>query len=115
MKVIADIEVSIRHDHSAYQRRNRSFAVEWMRTMDQQAGFNCLLAGDFRIHCANDLAPRRCRRTSSARNHASAGRGRINLQAARHLEWLQKIAEATLVRGFPDQIQGVFTLYNRFT
>src|SRR3979490_2284175 len=83
-----------------------------MRTMDQQAGFNSLLARRFRIHCA-DVVRRVCgRSTSSARNYASTGRGRINIETARHLEWPHEIAEAALFHSFHDEIEGVLTLYD---
>ena len=45
LEVSANVEVSIRHDHATEQIRDRRLAVERMRTMYHEAGFNSLLAG----------------------------------------------------------------------
>jgi predicted small secreted protein len=78
-----------------------------MGTMDQQSGLDNLFARCFRIHCVDDVSYGHGRGTSAACNNTSTGAGRIDIQTAGHFKCLQKIAEATLVRGFHDQIEGV--------
>jgi hypothetical protein len=56
LEVIADVEVSIWHDHAANQRWDRGLAVERMLTMDHEACFNSLLAGLCRIQGGHELA-----------------------------------------------------------
>jgi hypothetical protein len=83
-----------------------------MRTVDDQAGINGLLAGFHGIQGGHGLAGGHRRSTTAASNDTGAGRGRIDLQTASHLERPQEFAEPALVSSFYDNVQGVLTLHD---
>jgi hypothetical protein len=111
--VIADVKLCIWNHHAAEQGRDRGLAVERMRAMYDQAGFNRLLAGIFGIERRYEFAYRHRRRTSPAGDHAGTCRGRVDVEASGHLKGLQELAQAALLTCLDDEVQGVFTLNDR--
>ena len=112
--MVAHVEMRVRHDHATEQRRDGRFAIQRMRTMDHEAGFDRLLAGIFRVY-RREIAHRKHRSASTARDCARASRRWEEIQAACHLKRLQKNAQVLLVFGFHDEVQGVLSLHDRLT
>jgi hypothetical protein len=115
LKMISNVKPRVRHDDAAEEARNRGLAVERVRPMYDEAGGDCLLTCFFRIEGRHVLAGRQRRCAATTGDDASAGRRRVDVQAAGHLERRHELAHAALVASLDDQIEGVFPLYDRFT
>ena len=73
LEMIAHVKAGAWHHDAADQRRDRGFAVERMRSMDDQPGINGLLAGLFWIHCPYKPAQRHGRGAAPTGHDTSAG------------------------------------------
>jgi hypothetical protein len=90
LKMIPDVEAHIWHHDPTNQCRNRGLAVERVRPVDNEAGFNRVLTSLFRIERPNELAHGPGRTAPAARHHPSTSRSWINVHAAGHLERLHE-------------------------
>lgn len=112
LEVVANVKARIRHDDAAEECRQRGFAVERVRAVDDQTRVDRLLASLFRIECRDLLTDRQRRRAAAAGDDSSARGRRINVHLTGHRERLHECTQPGLVGGFYNQVERVLTLHD---
>jgi len=114
LKVIANIEVRIRHHHTADEQGNRGLAIEWVRPVNYEPSLNGALTRFRRVERGNHVIDSwRRRRATALGYHSGAGGRWIDIDPSCRRKRLHERADPTLVFGLNNHVEGMLASHDR--